>query len=88
MATAGRGTPGTRDEGISSHSLPRGVFSAGRSSERSSEPTRPALPAGLSSSVRITCAAISWLTRGRFTDGHDELLYVIRKPLDCFARVV
>jgi hypothetical protein len=38
--------------------------------------------------VRITCAAISWLTRGRFTNGHDELLYVIRKPLDRFARVV
>ena len=30
--------------------------------------------------MRITCAAISWLTRGRFTDSHDELLYVIRKP--------
>jgi hypothetical protein len=38
--------------------------------------------------VRITCTAISRLTGGRFTDGHDELLYVIRKPLDCFARVV
>jgi hypothetical protein len=36
--------------------------------------------------VRITCAAISWLTRGRFSSGHDELLCVIRKPLDGFAR--
>jgi hypothetical protein len=38
--------------------------------------------------VRITCAAISWLTRGRYANSHDELLYVIRKPLDRFARVV
>ena len=72
------------DEGIASYSLLRGLVIAARSREL----TRPALPAGLSSSVRITCAAISWLTRGRFTSGHDELLYVIRKPLDRFARVV
>lgn len=45
-------------------------------------------PAGLSSSVRVTCAAVSRLTRGCFGDGHDELLYVIRKPQDRFARVV
>jgi SAM-dependent methyltransferase len=34
------------------------------------------------------CAAISRLSRGRFNDSHNELLYVIRKPLDSFARVV
>jgi SAM-dependent methyltransferase len=72
------------DQGISSYSLLRDLVIAARANEL----TRPDLPAGLSSSVRITCAAISWLTRGRFTDGHDELLYVIRKPLDRFARVV
>jgi SAM-dependent methyltransferase len=72
------------DEGIRSYSLLRGLVIAARSNEV----TRPARPAGLSSSVRITCAAISWLTGGRFTKGHDELLYVIRKPLDRFARVV
>ena len=38
--------------------------------------------------MRIICAAIAWLTRGRLTDRHDELLYVIRKPTDRFARVV
>jgi hypothetical protein len=38
--------------------------------------------------MRITCAAIARLTRGRFTNSHDELLYVIRKPQDRFARVV
>jgi SAM-dependent methyltransferase len=72
------------DEGIASYSLLRGLVIAARGNEL----TRPAQPAGLSSSVRITCAAISWLTRGRFTNGHDELLYVIRKPQDRFARVV
>jgi SAM-dependent methyltransferase len=72
------------DDRISSYSLLRGLVIAARSSEL----TRPDLPAGLSSSVRITCAAISRLTGGRFTDSHDELLYVIRKPLDRFARVV
>jgi SAM-dependent methyltransferase len=71
-------------EGIASYSLLRGLVIAARGHEL----TRPDLPAGLSSSVRITCAAISWLTRGRYTNGHDELLYVIRKPLDRFARVV
>jgi SAM-dependent methyltransferase len=71
-------------EGIAAYVLLRGLVIAARASER----TRPDHPAGLSSSVRITCAAIARLTRGRFTDSHDELLYVIRKPIDRFARVV
>ena len=71
-------------EGIASYALLRGLVIASRSTEL----TRPDHPAGLSSSVRIICAAIAWLTRGRFTDSHDELLYVIRKPMDRFARVV
>jgi SAM-dependent methyltransferase len=72
------------DEGIASYALMRGLVIAARASDL----TRPDRPAGLSSSVRVTCAAISRLSGGRFTDGHDELLYVIRKPLDRFARVV
>ena len=28
------------------------------------------------------------VSRGRLTDAHDEVLYVIRKPEDRFARVV
>jgi SAM-dependent methyltransferase len=71
-------------EGIASYALLRGLVIASRGTEL----TRPDHPAGLSSSVRIICAAIAWLTRGRFTDSHDELLYVIRKPMDRFARVV
>jgi hypothetical protein len=38
--------------------------------------------------VRTICGIISWITRGRFGVGHDELLYVIRKPQDRFAHVV
>jgi len=70
------------DDGIASYALLRGLVIATRSAELS----RPDQPAGLSSSVRIICAAIAWLTRS--TDSHDELLYVIRKPMDRFARVV
>jgi SAM-dependent methyltransferase len=71
-------------EGIASYALMRGLVIAARARDL----TRPARPPGLSSSVRVTCAAISRLSGGRFDDSHDELLYVIRKPLDRFARVV
>jgi hypothetical protein len=72
------------EDGIASYVLPRGLVIAARGREL----IRPDYPAGLSSSVRITCAAIARLSRSRYPDGHDELLYVIRKPLDRFARVV
>ena len=72
------------DAGIASYALVRGLVIAARASDL----TRPARPPALSSSVRITCAAISRLSGGRFDDSHDELLYVIRKPLDRFARIV
>jgi SAM-dependent methyltransferase len=72
------------DEGISSYALMRGLVIAARASEL----TLPAAPAALSASVRMTCAAISRLSGGRFADTHDELLYVIRKPHDRFARLV
>jgi len=87
------GTPGpfpavyeetVSEKGIASYALMRGLVIAARASEL----TRPDQPPGLSSSVRITCAAIARLSRGRYADSHDELLYVIRKPLDRFARVV
>jgi SAM-dependent methyltransferase len=71
-------------EGIASYALLRGLVIAARTTEL----TRPQPPAGLSSSVRIACAALRLLSGGRFANTHDELLYVIRKPLDRFARVV
>ena len=72
------------DQGIASYTVMRGLVIAARRAEI----TLPDHPARLSSSVRITCAAISRLTGGRFSNAHDELLYVIRKPKDRFARVV
>lgn len=72
------------DAGIASYTLMRGLVITARGTEL----TLPSRPVRLSSSVRITCAAITRLTRGRYGDGHDELLYVIRRPQDPFARVV
>ncbi len=45
-------------------------------------------PGRLSGAVDAARALIAWLSRGRLTDDHDELLYVIRKPEDQFARLV
>jgi SAM-dependent methyltransferase len=75
---------GASDRGIASYALMRGLVIAQRSAER----TLPASPKRLSASVRLACAAITWLSRGRFASRHDDLLYVIRKPEDRFARVV
>jgi SAM-dependent methyltransferase len=72
------------DQGIASYTLMRGLVIAARGAQR----TLPERPTRLSSSVRIIYAAISRLSRGHFQNGHDELLYVIRKPQDRFARVV
>ncbi|WP_300607648.1 bifunctional 2-polyprenyl-6-hydroxyphenol methylase/3-demethylubiquinol 3-O-methyltransferase UbiG [Trebonia sp.] len=72
------------DQGIASYTLMRGLVIAARGARL----TLPGRPTAISSSVRITCTVISRLTGGRFDDGHDELLYVIRKPQDRFARVV
>ena len=50
--------------------------------------TLPVGPDRLSRAVAAACGLISWLTRGRLTDAYNEVLYVIRKPEDRFARVV
>jgi SAM-dependent methyltransferase len=87
------GTPGpfpavyekpVSERGIYSYTLMRGLVVA----QHVAEPTLQANPARLSSTVRGACAVISRLSRGRFGDDHDELLYVIRKPQNRFARVV
>ena len=72
------------DAGIASYTLMRGLVIAARGTEL----TLPSQPVRLSSSMRVTYGAISRLTGGRFGDSHDELLYVIRRPQDQFARVV
>jgi SAM-dependent methyltransferase len=63
--------------GIQGYALMRGLVITARSTDR----CEPRIAAA-------ACNAISRLTRGRITAGHDELLYVIRKPEDRFARVV
>jgi hypothetical protein len=50
--------------------------------------TWPDAPGRLDRTVTSACRLICRLTRGRLTDAHDEVLYVIRKPEDHFARVV
>jgi hypothetical protein len=48
----------------------------------------PAVSTRLSTAVQAARTLAAGLTRGRCTDAHDELLYVIRKPEDRFARLV
>jgi SAM-dependent methyltransferase len=76
--------PTVSADGMRTYTLMRGLVIA----QQTAEPALQANPARLSSSVRVTCTVITRLTRGRFGDDHDELLYVIRKPQDRFARVV
>jgi SAM-dependent methyltransferase len=72
------------DQGITSYVTRRGLVIVSRGREL----TLREHQARISSAVRISCAAISLLTRRRFSARHDELLYVIRKPQYSFARVV
>lgn len=75
------------ERGIYSYALMRGLVTV-QQAKHSAEPTTQANRTRLSSSMRTICGIISWLSRGRFGADHDELLYVIRKPQDRFARVV
>jgi hypothetical protein len=43
---------------------------------------------GLARTVAATCRLVSRLTHGHLSDAYDEVLYVIRKPEERFARVV
>jgi hypothetical protein len=72
------------DRGIQAYARMRGLVITQRETTR----TWPDGPDRLARAVTATCRLISRLTRGRLTDAHDEVLYVIRKPEDHFARVV
>lgn len=76
------------ERGIGAYALVRGLVIVARATKPTEQPTARANRTRLSSSVRTICGIISWLTRGRFGADHDELLYVIRKPQDRFARVM
>jgi SAM-dependent methyltransferase len=72
------------DRGIQAYAQLRGLLITQRETER----TWPDGPDRLARTVSHACRLISRLTHGRLTDAHDEVLYVIRRPEDRFARVV
>jgi hypothetical protein len=72
------------DRGIQEYARMRGLVIT----QRETAQTWPDDPDRLARTVTATCRLIGRLTRGRLTDAHDEVLYVIRKPQDHFARVV
>jgi SAM-dependent methyltransferase len=72
------------DRGIQAYARIRGLLITQRKTVR----TWPDGPDRLARTVAATCRLISRLTRGRLTDAHDEVLYVIRKPEEHFARVM
>jgi SAM-dependent methyltransferase len=91
-------SPAGSDRGIQAYMRMRGLVICQRETAR----TWPAGPGGAGpggagratgagAAIRVAAAArrlIARLTRDRLTDAHDEVLYVIRKPQDRFARVV
>lgn len=76
--------PVVSTRGIQGYTLMRGLVIAARTTAR----CQPVVTDRVTRLARAACALISWVTRGRRTSEHDQLLYVIRKPEDRFARVV
>jgi SAM-dependent methyltransferase len=76
--------PTASGRGIAAYMLMRGLVITQRKTAR----TLPYQPERLVRVLSITRGLIAWLSRGRVTDAHDEMLFVIRKPEDRFARVV
>jgi SAM-dependent methyltransferase len=76
--------PVTSARGLQAYALSHGLVFVRREAAR----TVPEPPGRLTGAIGVTRALIAWLSRGRLTDAHDELLYVIRKPEDRFARLV
>ena len=72
------------DRGIQAYMRLRGLIIV----QRETAQTVPDGPDRLARAVWRTCRLICQVSRGRLTDAHDEVLYVIRKPEDRFARVV
>lgn len=70
--------------GMHAYTLARGLMIAQHEAVRD-RPRRPARPAW---GAPLACRLIAAATRGRLPDNHDDLLYVIRKPENRFARVL
>jgi SAM-dependent methyltransferase len=76
--------PVTSAEGVQNYVLHRGLVIAERQALRD----RPRRPLQTAWGAPVACRLIAWFSRGRLTDSHDDLLYVIRKPENRFARVL
>ena len=70
--------------GIAAYMLMRGLVIAQRKTSR----TLPHQPERLCRFLATARWLVSRLSRGQLTDDHDEVLFVVRKPEDRFARVV
>jgi SAM-dependent methyltransferase len=76
--------PLTSARGLQAYAAAHGLVITRRETARAV----PATGARLSAAVRAARTLVAWLSREQRTDAHDELLYVIRKPEDRFARLV
>jgi SAM-dependent methyltransferase len=76
--------PLTSARGIQAYASAHGLVITRRETAR----TPPDTPVRLAAAVRAARTLVRWLSRNQRTDAHDELLYVIRKPEDRFARLV
>jgi SAM-dependent methyltransferase len=70
--------------GIAAYMLMRGLVIAQRKTSR----TLPHQPERLCRFLATARWLVARLSRGQLTDDHDEVLFVVRKPEDRFARVV
>lgn len=71
-------------DGLYAYTLARGLVITGRQALRD----RPVKPARLAWGAPLACRLIAAVSRGRLPDDHDDLLYVIKKPENRFARVL
>jgi SAM-dependent methyltransferase len=71
-------------DGVHAYVLARGLVVAERQTLRD----RPRRPGRLAWGAPLACRLVATLSRGRLPDDHDDLLYVIRKPENRFARVL
>ncbi|MBV9795039.1 MAG: methyltransferase domain-containing protein [Actinobacteria bacterium] len=76
--------PLTSARGLTAYAAAHGLVVVAQETGR----TVPEAPARLAAAVRAARLLVGWLSRNQRTDGHDELLYVIRKPEDRFARLL
>ena len=70
--------------GVQAYALLRGLVIAERRALGGSAGGLPPGPYGFLTAQKV----IAWLSRGRLTVAHEEMLYVLRKPESRFARVL